>query len=79
MDLDWEQSLASSGITGLVVCIAFVLYKLCKHSRCRSSCCGVRSSLSVDLKNSYLTPLNSEKSTLLLLTEQRDTCVDIDK
>ena len=37
------------GFTALVISVMYALYKILKHSNCRSTCCGVRSSFEMDL------------------------------
>ena len=39
----------SSGVTGAIIAILYVLYKVCKHSSCNSNCCGKKSSIEVNL------------------------------
>lgn len=40
--------IASGGVTGAVVVIAYMIYKLCKDKRFKSTCCGA----SVEVKDS---------------------------
>lgn len=40
MNADIMQSLLTGGISSSIIAILYVAYKLCKKSRCRSSCCG---------------------------------------
>jgi len=44
----------SSGITGGIIAVVYVLYKVFKHSACRSKCCGQMTELQVDLENGLL-------------------------
>ena len=38
-----------SSVGSLLMMIGYAVYKACKHSKCRSKCFGLESSLSVDL------------------------------
>jgi len=38
-----------SSVGSLLMMVGYAVYKICKHSKCRSKCFGVESSLSVDL------------------------------
>lgn len=40
MDIPISNFVASGGITGAVVVVAYMIYKLCKHKKFKSSCCG---------------------------------------
>jgi len=39
-----------SSLSSLVLMIGYVIYKVFKHSRCRSVCCGNKTEVSVDLE-----------------------------
>jgi hypothetical protein len=43
------DDLISGGITGGIFSIIYIVYKMFKHSSCRSKCCGHDSSLNLDL------------------------------
>ena len=58
MENNWLVSAVSGGTTGLVVGVVYILYKCFKKSSCRSNCCGLKSSISIDLEKG----LSSEKS-----------------
>lgn len=45
-----EKEIAVGIGSGTVVGIVYVVWKLFKHSRCRSVCCGKEASVSVDLE-----------------------------
>jgi len=53
------SSFVSSGITGVIVVVTYILYKVFKHSKCRSKCCGHETELQVDLENGLLRKSNS--------------------
>ena len=38
-----------SSVGSLLIMVGYAIYKVCKHSKCRSKCFGLESSLSVDL------------------------------
>lgn len=40
MDIPVSNFVASGGVTGAVVVVAYMIYKLCKDKRFKSSCCG---------------------------------------
>jgi hypothetical protein len=50
MENSFIVSLLGGGTTGMVVGIVYIVYKCIKKSSCRSNCCGVRSSISIDLE-----------------------------
>ena len=39
----------AGGIPGAILAVAYVAYRLCRHFRCHSSCCGRDSDLAVDV------------------------------
>jgi hypothetical protein len=39
-DIPITSFIASGGVTGAVVVVAYMIYKLCKGKRFKSSCCG---------------------------------------
>jgi len=39
-----------SSVGSLLMMVGYAVYKLCKHSKCRSKCLGLESSISVDLE-----------------------------
>ena len=43
------NSIISGGLSGTVLAIFYVTYKILKRSKCRSKCCGYVSSMSVDI------------------------------
>lgn len=53
-------SLLGGGTTGMVVAGVYVVYKCIKKSSCRSNCCGVKSSLSVDLEKGLVSENSPE-------------------
>jgi len=62
MDNNLVVSLLGGGTTGMVVAGVYVVYKCMKKSSCRSNCCGVKSSLSVDLEKGLVSE-NSPDTT----------------
>lgn len=55
-------SLLGGGTTGVVVAGVYIVYKCIKKSSCRSNCCGVKSSLSVDLEKGLVSENSPEVS-----------------
>lgn len=47
------ESIVAGASTGGVIGILYVVWKLFKHSRCHSHCCGKEASLSVDLEEGF--------------------------
>lgn len=58
MENNLIQSFIAGGSSGAFVGFFYIIYKIFKHSRCVSSCCGYKSSLSIDLERG----LNSDTS-----------------
>jgi hypothetical protein len=58
MENNWIVSAVGGGTSGMVIGVVYIIYKCIKKSSCRSNCCGIKSSLSIDLEKG----LNSEKS-----------------
>ena len=46
MDLN---TLLSSGVSGGIIAVFYVCYKIFKHSSCTSTCCGKQTDLKIDL------------------------------
>ena len=55
MDANVGSMIAAGGISGTVIAAIYIAWKMCKHSRCKSACCGHESSLSVDLDKGFET------------------------
>jgi len=55
------NSLLSSGVSGVILGIIYITYKMIKRSSCRSKCCGNISSFSLDLERG-LTSVSSSDS-----------------
>lgn len=49
---DFKDIGMGAGAGGIVSLIIFGIWRLCKHSRCKSTCCGREASVSVDLSPS---------------------------
>lgn len=47
---DTLKGYIAGGSSGIILGCIYVVYKMFKHSSCRSNCCGHKSSLSVDLE-----------------------------
>ena len=52
--MDTPDSYISSGITGGIIAIVYVAYKVFKHSACRSKCCGQVTEMQIDLEKGLL-------------------------
>lgn len=48
------NAVATSGVSAGIVAILYALYKVFKHSRCTSTCCGWRNSMNVSLSSPFL-------------------------
>ena len=48
-----EDSIIAGVSSGGVVGVLYVVWKLFKHSRCKSACCGKEASISVDLEKGF--------------------------
>ena len=55
MDATTGSIIASGGVSGGVVAVMYMAWKLFKHSRCKSACCGHEASMSVDLEKGFET------------------------
>jgi len=55
--------------TGGMIGLLYVIWKMFKHSRCRSNCCGRESSLSVDLEKGFETKKDIEKPVIHVETK----------
>jgi len=44
------KSFVAGGSSGIILGGIYIIYKIMKHSSCRSNCCGKKSSLSIDLE-----------------------------
>ena len=55
MDSTTGSIIASGGVSGGVVAVMYMAWKLFKHSRCKSACCGHEASMSVDLEKGFET------------------------
>ena len=60
MDNNLFVSLLGGGTTGVVVAGVYIIYKCFKKSSCRSNCCGVKSSLSIDLEKGLVSENSNE-------------------
>ena len=47
--------IAAGGVSGGVVAVMYMAWKIFKHSRCKSSCCGKDASMSIDLDKGFET------------------------
>lgn len=56
---DYVVSILGGGTAGVIITGIYLVYKLLKHSACRSTCCGYKSSLEVDLETGRLPPAAS--------------------
>lgn len=61
MDSNFLEPLLSGGISSIIVASFYFTYKICKRSRCKSSCCGFKSELNVSLDGQN--SLDSQNST----------------
>jgi len=57
------ESIVAGVGTGSAIGIIYVIWKLFKHSRCRSVCCGKEASMSVDLEKGGFSPGKSQPET----------------
>lgn len=57
--MDYNTVVASGGLSGILVLTGYITYKLFRHSRCKSNCCGKRMSLDVDLEETLLKKSNN--------------------
>jgi hypothetical protein len=56
-DIPITNFVASGGITGAVVVVAYMVYKLCQNKRFKSSCCGATVEVKEDThQESPMTP-----------------------
>jgi len=55
------SSIITGTASGGILAIVYLTYKLFKHSSCRSSCCGVKSFLEVDLTTPSNSPSEKDK------------------
>jgi|688.fasta_scaffold27486_9 hypothetical protein len=56
-DIPIANFVASGGITGAVVVVSYMVYKLCKDKRFKSSCCGATMEVKEDThEHSPVTP-----------------------
>ena len=58
-----------SSLSSMVLMIGYIIYKVFKHSRCKSVCCGHKTEVSVDLQE---TP-DSKKVSFAFPNYQTDT------
>ena len=49
-----QPVLLSSGLSSVFVMILYMTYKIFRHSRCKSNCCGKRVSFDIDLEEKLL-------------------------
>jgi len=52
-----------SSLASFVLLCSYIAYKFCKHSRCKSMCCGQETGIRIDLENGS-TPLIDEKPVI---------------
>lgn len=52
--MDNPNTYISSGVTGGIISIVYIVYKIFKHSACRSKCCGQTTELQIDLEKGLL-------------------------
>lgn len=50
--MDGFIDVLTGGLSGLILTSAYLIYKIIKHARCKSSCCGYNSSIVIDLNSS---------------------------
>jgi hypothetical protein len=50
MDDPVANSFIAGGSSGVILGCIYLVYKMLKHSSCRSNCCGQKSSLTIDLE-----------------------------
>ena len=55
------SSIITGTASGGILAIVYITYKLFKHSSCRSNCCGIKSSLQVDLSTPSNSPSEKDK------------------
>jgi len=60
MDNAIPQISGYSSLASLILLCSYITYKFCKHSRCKSTCCGRETGIRIDLENGS-TPLIDEK------------------
>lgn len=53
------NSIVSGGLSGTILAVFYVIYKIAKKSKCRSRCCGYESSMSMEMSGT-----NSASSSL---------------
>tara|TARA_R110000822_G_scaffold76657_1_gene184346 strand:- start:15 stop:236 length:222 start_codon:yes stop_codon:yes gene_type:complete len=73
MDMNIAQSFIAGGSSGIIIGSFYMLYKILKHSSCRSNCCGLKSSLSVDLEKGLISTNSSNSDTFT--TEKKNIIV----
>ena len=62
MDNTIIQSFVAGGSSGAIVGLFYIIYKIFRHSSCRSKCCGIKSSLSVDLEKGLTSDISEKNS-----------------
>jgi hypothetical protein len=50
-----------SSVGTLVMAICYMIYKVVKHSRCRSLCCGNKTEVQIDLDEEHTSVADSEQ------------------
>jgi hypothetical protein len=63
MDDAVPQISGYSSLASLLLLCSYIAYKFCKHSRCKSMCCGRETGIRIDLENGS-TPLIDEKPVI---------------
>jgi hypothetical protein len=62
--MDYDAIIASSGLSSVLVMTGYVIYKIFRHSRCKSNCCGKRMTLDIDLEESLLKKSTSRENEM---------------
>lgn len=59
MDDALPQISGYSSLASFVLLCSYIAYKFCRHSRCKSMCCGRETGIRIDLEDGT-TPLNNK-------------------
>jgi len=71
--MDNISSYVSSGIAGGIIAVVYVVYKIFKHSACRSKCCGHTTEIQIDLEKGLL----QKKKPLLSLNSNDSSSTNV--
>ena len=73
MEIPIGNFVATGGVTGAVVVVAYMVYKLCQNKKFKSSCCGA----TMEVKEDIPTPLTIKpelhiRSTASVIEEKKE-------